>query len=84
MITIFNRKLLIATMDMKKQSDLRYRLESAGIDYTVGVKNLQSSECFGTGNRDRYGSVGINQNYSYEYKIYVYKKDYEKALKTIR
>ena len=84
MITIFNRKLLIATMDMKKQSDLRYKLESAGIDYTVGVKNLQSSEWFGPGNRDRYGSAGINQNYSYEYKIYVHKKDYEIALKTIR
>ena len=75
-------KLLIATMDMKKQSELRYKLESAGI-VTIQweSKIFIVSEWFGTGNRDRYGSVGINQNYSYEYKIYVHKKDYEKALK---
>lgn len=33
MITIFNRKLLITTMDMKRQSDMRYKLKSADIDY---------------------------------------------------
>lgn len=84
MITIFNRRLLITTMDMKRQSDMRYKLESANIDYIVRTKNLQSSELFGPGNRDRYGSIGINQNYSYEYKIYVHKNDYEKALQSIR
>lgn len=83
MITVFNRKLLITTMDMKRQSDMRYKLESANIDYIIRTKNLQSSELFGPGNRDRYGSTGINQNYSYEYKIYVHKNDYEKALRSI-
>ena len=84
MITIFNRKLLITTMDMKRQSDIRYKLQSSGIDYIIRTKNLQSSEWFGAGSRGRYGSAGINLNYSYEYKIYVHKNEYEKALKIIR
>lgn len=40
MITIFNRKLLITTMDMKRQSDMRYKLKSADIDYIIKTKNL--------------------------------------------
>lgn len=39
MITIFNRKLLITIMDMKRQADIRYKLESAHIDYVVRTKN---------------------------------------------
>lgn len=84
MITIFNRRFLIATMDMKRQSDIRDKLSGAGIAYTVGTKNLQSSEWLGGGNRGRYGSMGIQQKYSYEYKIYVHKDDYERALKEIQ
>ena len=38
MITIFNRRFLIATMDMKRQSDIRDKLSGAGIAYTVGTK----------------------------------------------
>lgn len=84
MSTIFNRKLLITIMDMKRQADIRYKLESAHIDYVVRTKNQQGTEWFGSGNRGRYGSMGINTNYSYEYKIYVHKNDYEKALHVIR
>ena len=84
MITNFNRRCLIATMDMKQQSDFRDKLIGAGIGYTIGTKNLQSSEWVGGGHRGRYGSMGIDQKYSYEYKIYVHKNDYERAVKAIR
>ena len=47
-------------------------------DYKVTITNLQSAPLFGSA-RGRVGSFGINQDYSYEYKIYVHKKDFEQA-----
>ena len=83
MITIFNRKELLITMDMSRQSNARDILSANGIDYTIKVTNLQSASAVGN-MRGRFGSFGINQNYSYEYKIYVHRKDYDYALKLIR
>ena len=83
MITIFTRKELLITFDTKRYADVRDILSANGIDYTIKVINLQNSSVF-ENKRDRYGSFGVNQNYSYEYKIYVHKKDYEYALRQIR
>ncbi|MBQ2888557.1 MAG: hypothetical protein IJE29_06550 [Firmicutes bacterium] len=83
MITIFNRKELLITMDMNYLSNVRDILSANGIEYTVKVTNLQSASAIDS-NRARVGSFGINQNYSYEYKIYVHKKDYDNALRSIR
>ena len=83
MITVFNRKELLITMDIKRQSNVRDILSANAIDYSVKVKNIQSSPVIG-GNRSRTGSLGINPNYSYEYKIFVHKKDYDYALYLIR
>ena len=82
MITIFNRKELLITMDIIQQSNVRNVLSANGIDYTTKVTNLQNSSIF-ENKRGRYGSLGINQKYSYEYKIYVHKKDYDYALNLI-
>jgi len=83
MITIFNRKELFITMDMSRQSNVRDILSANGVEYTVKVTNLQSASGIGS-SRGRVGNFGINQNYSYEYKIYVHKKDYDNALRLIR
>lgn len=83
MITIFNRRELIITMDMSRQSEVRTILSDNSIDYTVKTTNLQNSSAVG-GRTRRTGSFGINQDYSYEYKIYVHKKDYDKAVALIR
>ena len=83
MITIFNRKELLITMDMNQQSNVRNILSANGVDYTTKVTNLQSPSVF-ENKRGRYGSFGINQNYSYEYKIYVHRKDFDYALSLIR
>ena len=83
MITVFNRKELLITMDMGVQSRVREILSANGIDYTIKVTNLQNPSIF-ENKRGRFGSFGINQDYSYEYKIYVHKKDYDFALKLIR
>ena len=82
MITVFNRKELLITMDMSRQSNVRDILSANGIDYTIKVTNLQSASAVGN-MRGRFGSFGINQDYSYEYKIYVHKQDYDYALKLI-
>ena len=43
MLTIFNRKELIVTMDIHRQAEIRDVLAQNGIDYTVKTKNLQNS-----------------------------------------
>ena len=83
MITIFNRKELITTMEMNRQAEVRDILSQNGIDYTVKTTNLQAASVVGN-QRGRTGNFGINQEYSYEYKIYVHKKDFEKAKSLIR
>lgn len=79
MITMFNRKELLLTTDIKRQVEVRDILSASGIDYTVKVTNLQRAAFLG-GSRTRMGTVGINHDHSYEYKIYVHKRDYEQAL----
>ena len=83
MLTIFNRKELIVTMDIHRQAEIRDVLAQNGIDYTVKTKNLQNSGALDS-QRGRIGNMGINQDYSYEYKIYVHKTDYETALGLIK
>lgn len=78
MISVFNRKELITTMDMKRQSDIREWLSNEGIDYSIKTTNIQSAAVFGC-SRGRIGTLGIRQDYSYEYKIYVRKNDYKRA-----
>ena len=85
MLTIFNRKELITTMDMQRQANIRSVLSANGIAYTVRTENLQGSSAFGgRSRRERRGSFGVDPNYSYEYHIYVHKNDYENALRLIR
>ena len=43
MITVFNRKELLITFDMKRQADVCKKLPAKGIDYAVKTTNLQSS-----------------------------------------
>ena len=83
MITVFNRKELLLTMDMKRQWEVRDILAAGGIQYTVKTTNLQSASVLGSG-RARMGSFGTDPAYSCEYKIYVHKKDHEKAQALIK
>ena len=47
MLTIFNRKELITTMDMQRQANIRSILSANGIAYTVRTENLQGSSALG-------------------------------------
>ena len=83
MVTVFNRKELLLTMDMKRQWEVRDILAAGGIQYTVKTTDLQSASVLGS-SRARTGSFGVDRSFSYEYKIYVRKKDYEAALALIK
>ena len=83
MITIFTRKELLVTTDMQRQGNVRDILSANGIDYTVKVTNRQNAAVIGS-DRARVGSFGQDPHLSYEYKIYVHKKDYDHALRLIR
>lgn len=80
MITICNRKELLATFSAAEQARVRQALREHGIPHrtkTVGDN--------GRGNgmgRGRDG-LGITGEYSCEYLIYVYKRDYEKAMAAV-
>lgn len=82
MITVFTRKELLVTSDLKRQADVREILAANGIPYTVRVTNRQNAAILGS-SRARTGSFGMNQGLAYEYKIYVHRKDYDHAAKLI-
>ena len=80
MITIFNRKELLITYDMKKQSEVRTTLQNHNIKYDVKINNLLSPSIFSRSGRTYIGSRGVDLTKSYEHKIYVKKSDYEEAV----
>lgn len=83
MITIFNRKEVCVTYDMKEQARVRDILARNGIDYSVKTVNRMSASAVSAGDRGRVGTYGQDASAMYEYKIYVHKTDYEKAKKLI-
>ncbi|WP_304507422.1 hypothetical protein [Anaerotignum sp.] len=73
MITIFNRKELIITYSLEKEAKIRNLLSTHNIDYTIStlgnmMRNITPS------------SLDIRIDVPTEYKIYVKRKDYEKAV----
>lgn len=85
MITIFNRKEVCITYDMKRQAEVREILQRENIDYRIKVINrkTQISPFSIAGTRAYTGSHG-NRMMEYEYHIFVHKDDYERALYLLR
>lgn len=79
MITIFNRKELISTYDMKKQAEVRDLLSQFKISYSIKVINRKSPSPFDAGSRARTGTLEENLQLEYQYIIFVRKEDYDKA-----
>ncbi|MEA5057017.1 MAG: hypothetical protein VB047_05600 [Anaerotignum propionicum] len=72
MITIFNRKELFITYSLEKQAEIRNLLSAHKIEYTISTMgNTWKANSRG---------FGINTLAQIEYKIYVKKEDYEKAV----
>ena len=83
MITIFNRAEVAVTYDLQRQSDISNALKSQGIDYYLKVRNTLRPRTAVGGNRSRVSSAGTNVPNSYEYKFYVKRCDYDKAMQII-
>lgn len=79
MITVFNRKELISTFDMKMQSEIREVLKEHHIDYYIKTVDRKSPSPFVAGSRARTGTFGETPALELEYIIYVKKDDYEEA-----
>lgn len=82
MWNILTQKELLLTLDLNRQAEVRKLLSLHGIEYRIHTKNLQGSGSFGDRAR-RTGSLGVKQDYIYEYKIYVQKKEYEQAKRLV-
>lgn len=78
MLNIFNRKELMITFSMKKQSQVRDVLEQNHIRYYLKVVNRNSASFFGD-SRLRTGTLGQDIEHLYEYIFYVRKKDFSQA-----
>ena len=67
--------------DLKKFNEIRYALDNAQIPYRYKVRNHSGNLLFpGEGTiRGKLGNVLENQNYIYQYEIWVNKKQGEKA-----
>lgn len=78
MITIFNRKELFVTFSMHALSQVRDALDAEGIAHHIRTLNLTSPTAYND-MRAGLGSFGSDMDSSYEYKVYVHKRDHEKA-----
>ncbi len=77
MITVFNRKELLCTFDMKKQAEVRDILWKFDISYEVRVSDRAD---FFVGSRMDTNNPSHAPEHQTEYLIYVKKEDYEKAM----
>lgn len=71
MITVFNRKELISTYSMEQQAQIRSLLVENNIPYYIKTD---------TGTNPVFGSAHANPNVSCQYRIYVHKDNYNKAV----
>lgn len=78
MITLFNRRELLVTDSMKRQSEIRALLSKNGIGYSLKTRG-QDDSLTRSDVRARTGSAGIDLEHMYMYTFYVHKDDYEKA-----
>ena len=77
MITVWNRKELLCTFDMKKQAEVRDILWKFDIPYEVRVSDQAD---FFAGSRMNYENTERSIDHQTEYLIYVRKEDYDKAM----
>lgn len=72
MITVFNRAELFLTYSMREQSNIRALLKAGDMEYVVEAKSL---------GEDARRNMGSSQNLecAIEYRIFVRKKDLDRA-----
>lgn len=76
MITIFNRQEIFTTFDLGAYQNVKQQLQQASIRYRTGLINLNR-------NHHRTGMTSRQMKYSVQYRIFVHKKDVDKAVHCI-
>lgn len=79
MLTVFNRREIFHTSDMKLQAEVRALLEQEGIVCQVRTINRKSPSPLSAGSRAYTGSAGEKQELAYDYTIFVAREAEEKA-----
>ena len=86
---IISRQTIEMCMDAANAETYRIVLDGKIVGGAILHSNHQTNEneldaqAVGS-HRGHQGSMGVKQDYSYEYKIYVHKNDYDKAVSLIR
>ncbi len=84
MIMIWNRKEVFVGNSSQRFDEVRYKLSTNRINYDYKIVDSTSPSYFGSSNRARTGTYGVNMNYTKTYYIYVHKNDYDKAQASLR
>lgn len=84
MIMIWNRKEVFVGNSLQKFTEVRDTLSSNEIKYKYKVVDSTSPSYFGSSNRARTGTFGVNMDYTKTYYIYVHKNDYDNAQALLR
>ena len=79
MFTIFNSESIWIGTDQARFNQIRNRLDEGKIPYKYKVRNHLGQWRNGGTARAHYGSFGNDPAYSYEYEIFVHKKNVEQA-----
>ena len=79
MITLFNRKELMALFSVQKLYDVREALDAVGIPYHTKFATPLGR----VGGRNR-GSIFQEPDSAHDYKIYVHKDDYDRAVAAVQ
>ena len=77
MINILTRREIIIMRDLNQLNTIRNRLQDNGIENIVRTNN-----CITNTGRS-HGAPNINAEFAYEYRVYVHRKDYKKAIRLI-
>lgn len=72
MITILNQRELAVALSMEERDAICAALHAAGIPYRTRTRSHN-------GGRSRAGSLGIDMEHAYTYRIFVRREDYERA-----
>ena len=82
MITIFNRKELLMSYDLRQVNNLREILRANRIDYHVKASYPRQASAIGAG-RARTASFGTARQQE-RYTVYVHKTDWDRAMYLLR
>lgn len=77
MLSFLNRKEIRVTRSAQEQYEICSKLECAGISTSVKTNSM-------TNPGRHHGVPGINSDYAYSYRIYVHRKEYERACYILR